>query len=78
MDKKFSMNQQRVLVAKKVKGYPGVHLEQHSQQIEGGEPTLFLSLGEAMSGVLCPVLDSSVQERNGAPGTSPAEVYKDN
>ena len=34
--------------------------------------------GEATSGVLCPVLGSSAQERQGTAGESPAEGNKDN
>lgn len=41
-----------------------------------GDPTL-LCPGEATSTALCPVLDSSVQERQGTSTDSPEEGYKD-
>lgn len=42
--------------------------EECGQQVKGSDPTPLLSPGEATSGVLCPVLGSSVQEGQGAPG----------
>lgn len=55
--------------------YPGVHWEEHWQQVEGAD--LCLYSGEAISGVLCAVLDSSGQEGHGAPRAGPAEDNKD-
>ena len=53
--------------------YPGVHQEECGQQVEGGSPPPLLCPGEAISGVLCPVLGSPVQEGWGTTGESPAE-----
>ena len=47
------------------------------QQVKGGSPSPLHCPSEAPSGVLCPVLDSPVQDRRGAIGESPAEGYKD-
>ncbi|GAB0181400.1 mitochondrial enolase superfamily member 1 [Grus japonensis] len=74
---KLSMSQQCALVAKKAKWYPGVHSEEHGQQVEGGYPPPLLCPGEATSGILCPVLGSPVQERQGTTGESSVEGYKD-
>lgn len=48
--------------------YPGVHWEEHSQQVKGGDPAPLLSPSGATFGELCAVLGSSVQERQGATG----------
>ncbi|TRZ06476.1 hypothetical protein HGM15179_020631, partial [Zosterops borbonicus] len=56
--------------------YPGMHWEKHYQQVEGGDPAPLLSPGEASSGVLCPVLGSSVPESHGPPGPGLAKGYK--
>ena len=45
--------------------YPGVHYKECGQQVKGGDPPALLCPGEATSGVLCPVLGFSVQERQG-------------
>ncbi|GAB0208884.1 mitochondrial enolase superfamily member 1 [Grus japonensis] len=71
VDNKLSMSQQCALVAKKAHGILG------GQQVKGGYPPPLLCPGEAPSGVLCPVLGSPVQERQGTTGGSPAEGYKD-
>jgi len=42
---------------------PGVHQEDCGQQDEGGSPPPLLCPSEALSGVVCPVLGSPVQER---------------
>ncbi|RMC17428.1 hypothetical protein DUI87_06010 [Hirundo rustica rustica] len=56
---------------------PGIHLEDHFQQTMGADPAPLLCSGEATSGVLCPVLCSTVQERHEGPGVGPVEDYKD-
>ncbi|PKU43872.1 rna-directed dna polymerase from mobile element hypothetical protein [Limosa lapponica baueri] len=54
--------------------YPGLHLR---VQFEGGYSPPLLFPSEAISGVLCLVLCSPVQEGQGTTGQSPAEGYKD-
>ncbi|KAF4803263.1 hypothetical protein TURU_018725 [Turdus rufiventris] len=60
-----------------IHGTPGI---KKSQLIHGGDLAPLLSPGEAISGMLCPVLccvQFSIQERHGAPGAGPAEGNKD-
>ena len=53
-------------------------LKECGQQGEGGGPSSpLLCPGEAASGVLCPVLSSSVQERQETCRESAAEGHKD-
>jgi len=42
--------------------YPGLHQKKRGQQIEGGDPAPPLCTGEVSPGVLCPDVESSVQE----------------
>ncbi|KAJ7395818.1 hypothetical protein BTVI_151141 [Pitangus sulphuratus] len=46
------------------------------QQVRGDDPPPLLSPGEATSGILCPFLGSSVQERQGDTGQYPVEDTK--
>jgi len=48
--------------------YPGLHQKKGSQQGEGGDPSCCC---ETSAGVLCPCVESSVQERHGAVGAHP-------
>ncbi|GAB0203499.1 mitochondrial enolase superfamily member 1 [Grus japonensis] len=57
--------------------YLGVHSEERGQQVKGGYPPPLLCPSEATSGILCPVLGSPVQERQGTTGESPAKGYRD-
>jgi len=43
-------------------------------QVKGGDLSPLLSTGGAPSGVLCPVLGSSVQERHAHTAESPAKI----
>ncbi|RMC19571.1 hypothetical protein DUI87_03129 [Hirundo rustica rustica] len=52
----------------------GVHQEKYGQQVKGGDPPPLLSPSEAISGVLCSVLGSSEQERQGTTGDSPVDA----
>ena len=52
-------------------------IKKSEQQVEGGDRRPLLCPGHATYGVLCPVLGSPVQERQGSPRRSPAESHKD-
>jgi len=47
------------------------------QQVKADDPPDLLCPHEATFRLLCPVLGSSVQKRQGSPGRSPAEGHKD-
>ena len=67
------MSQQCVLVAKKASGT----LECIKKSMaERGDSPLLLQPSEATSGVLCPVLGFSVQERQGTSRESPGDGYR--
>ncbi|GAB0204558.1 mitochondrial enolase superfamily member 1 [Grus japonensis] len=78
VDNKVSMSQQCAHMAKKANGILGsIQKSVVSQHVKGGYPPPLLCPGEVTSGVLCPVLGSPVQERQGTIGESPVEGYKD-
>lgn len=59
-------------------GHAGVqHQEEYCQQVDEGDPSPLLSIGEAVCGVLCPVIGSPVQQTHGHAGESPAKGHKD-
>jgi len=74
LDNSLAVSQQCVLVAKKANG---MHSKEHGQQAEGGDPPPLLCPGDASSRVLCPILGSPVQRRQGSPRRSTAEGHKD-
>lgn len=57
--------------------HPGLYYQECSQQVEGSDPYPLFSPGKTVSGVLCPVWGSLVQERHGHTGASPAEGNQD-
>ena len=56
--------------------YLGLHPKNSGQQVKGGDPAPPLCAGEASPGVLCPDVESSVQERRGPVGEHPEEGHK--
>ena len=73
---RLAMSQQRALVAKEANGILGC-IKEHGQQLEGGDPPPLLCADEAAFRILCPVLGSPVQKRQGSPRRSPARGHKD-
>jgi len=56
--------------------YDGLHQKQCGQQGKEGDPAPLLCSGEASPGILCPDVESSVQERHGPVGVCPEEGQK--
>ena len=57
---------------------PGLHPQQHGQQVEGQDSGPLLRSGETPPGVLCTALDPSAQERRGPVGAGPEKGHKNN
>lgn len=55
--------------------HPGLPESVRSQQVWGSDPSLLFGTSETVSGVLCPVWGSPVQERAWYAGTSPVEGH---
>jgi len=56
--------------------YPGLHPQQHDQQVEGGDFGPLLCSGETTPGVLHLALEPSAQDRHGPVGVGPEEATK--
>jgi len=56
--------------------YAGLHQKKRGQQVEGGDSAPLFCSGETPSGVLCPALEPSAQERHGPVAASPEEDHK--
>ena len=56
--------------------YPQLHQKKCGQQGKGGDPASLLCAGEASPGVLCPDVESSLQERHGSVGMCPEEGHQ--
>ena len=67
---RLTISQQCVILAKKTNGIL-------SQQVKEDTPPPLLCLGEATSGVLCPLLGSTVKERQQTTGDNPEEGHED-
>ncbi|KAJ7415625.1 hypothetical protein BTVI_37783 [Pitangus sulphuratus] len=52
-------------------------VEEHCQQVDGGDPAPLLSSGEASPGALCPDIGALAQVKHGAPEVTPVDGYKD-
>jgi len=57
--------------------YPGLQQKQHGQQNKGGAPAPLLCTDKTSPGVLCPGVESLVQERSGSVRAWPEERHKD-
>ncbi|CAM4704954.1 unnamed protein product [Lepidochelys kempii] len=75
VDEKLDTSQQCALVARRPMAFWDVYVG-HCQQIEGCDSSPLFDIGEASSGVLCPVLGPTLQEGCGKIGKSPAEGNK--
>jgi len=51
-----------------------VHQKQCGQQVKGGDSDPLLRSGETLSGVLCPALEPSAQERHGPVEEGPEDA----
>ena len=56
--------------------YPGRHPKKHGWRCEGAGSAPLLCTGKTSPGVLCPRMESSVQERHGPVGVHPEEGHK--
>lgn len=77
VDSKLAMRQQHVLVDQKVSGQFNASCDALKRVCTAGDPPCLFCPSEGSSGVLCPILASSVEIRHGSPGKSPVEGHND-
>jgi len=58
--------------------FPRLNRKKCIQQVKGGYSASLLCSGETPSGVLCPPLEPSAQDRHGPVGVGPEEGHKNN
>ena len=73
----LAMSQQCALVPLKANGILGVCCQECGHKVKGVDHAPLLCPGEALSGILCPVLSSPVQKSQGYPINSSAEGNKE-
>ena len=76
VDSKLDMSQQCAKHDPESQPYPGLHQKKSGQQGKEGDPDRLLYAGETSAGVLCPHVESSVQERHGPVGTCSEDSHK--
>jgi len=72
---RLAMSQQCALVVNKT-NILGCVKKSMASRLRGGDPAPLLCPGEAVSGVQCPAVGSSIQERQGTSRESTAEMLR--